>query len=124
LEGLTAAYLRAYKVIFQGSPSGCQNQNDLAEQAWQTRTGMGHAFIMDMQMPQQYWCWALCQAVQVHNYIPCSVEGISTTPHELIYGVKPDLCVLFQMFSTGFFRHYWTDLIIAVMWQSQGVCRE
>ncbi len=39
------------------------------------------------------------------NYIPCSVEGISTTPHELAYGVKPDLRVLFRMFSTGFFRH-------------------
>jgi hypothetical protein len=73
---------------------------------------------------QAWWYWALCQAVQVHNYIPCSVEGISTTPHELIYGIKPDLCVLFQMFSTGFFRNYWMDLIIAVMWQSQRACRE
>jgi hypothetical protein len=33
------------------------------------------------------------------------VEGISTTSHELVYGVKPDLPVLFQMFSVGFFHH-------------------
>jgi hypothetical protein len=66
---------------------------------------MGHAFITDLQMPRQYWYWALRQSVQVLNYIPCTVEGISTTPHELVYGVKPDLRVLFRMFSTGFFRH-------------------
>jgi hypothetical protein len=33
------------------------------------------------------------------------VEGISTTPHEHVYGVKPNLHVLFRMFSTGFFSH-------------------
>jgi hypothetical protein len=66
---------------------------------------MGRAFITDMQMPRQYWYWALCQSVQVMNYMPCTVEGISTTPHELVYGVKPDLRVLFRMFLVGFFRH-------------------
>jgi hypothetical protein len=105
LEGHTAAFLRENKVIVRGSPSGHQNQNGLVERAWQTITGMGRAFITDMQMPHQYWYWALRQAVQVHNYTPCTVEGISTTPHELVYGVKPDLRVLFRMFSTGFFRH-------------------
>lgn len=33
------------------------------------------------------------------------MEGISTTPHELVYGVNPDLGVLFCMFSTGYFCH-------------------
>jgi hypothetical protein len=77
----------------------------LVELTWQTVNGMGRAFITDMQMPRQYWYWALRQAVQVHNYVPCTVESISTTPHELVYGVKPDSRVLFCMFSTGFFRH-------------------
>jgi hypothetical protein len=81
-------------------PSGRQNQNGLVERAWQTITNMGRAFIMDMHMPRNYWYWALLQAVQVHNYVPCTVE-----PHELVYGVKPDLHILFRMFSTGFFKH-------------------
>jgi hypothetical protein len=38
------------------------------------------------------------------NYIPCTVSGISTTPHELVYGIKPYLHVLFRLFSTGYFR--------------------
>ncbi len=58
-----------------------------------------------MQMPHSYWYWGLRQSVQISNYIPCTVENISTTPHELVYGVKPDLRVLFRMFSVGFFRH-------------------
>jgi hypothetical protein len=66
---------------------------------------MARAFITDMQMPCNYWYWALRQAVQVANYVPCSVNGISSTPHELVYGVKPDLRVLFRMFSVGFFHH-------------------
>ncbi len=66
---------------------------------------MARAFITDMQMPRTYWYWALRQSVQVSNYIPCTVEGISTTPHVLVYGVKPDIRILFRMFSVGFFKH-------------------
>jgi hypothetical protein len=105
LEGPTMANLRNNKVILRGSPSGHQNQNGLVERAWQTITNMGRAFITDMQMPRQYWYWALCQSVQVINYIPCTVEGISTTLHELVYSIKPDLRILFRVFSVGFFRH-------------------
>jgi hypothetical protein len=66
---------------------------------------MAWSYIMDMQIPKNYWYWAICQAVQAMNYIPCNVEGISTTPDELTYGVKPDLHTLFHLFSVGFFRH-------------------
>jgi hypothetical protein len=58
-----------------------------------------------MQMPRQYWYWAISQSIHAMNYIPCSVEGVSTTPHELVYGVKPDLRTLFRQFSTGYFKH-------------------
>jgi len=57
-----------------------------------------------MQMPKNFWYWALHQSIQVMNYIPCTVSGVSTTPHELVYGVKPDLRILFRLFSTGYFR--------------------
>jgi hypothetical protein len=92
LEGPTAAFLREHKVILRGSPNGRQIQNGLIERAWQTICNMGRYFITDMQMPRQYWYWALGQSVQVMNYIPCSVEGISTTPHELVYGVNYSAC--------------------------------
>jgi hypothetical protein len=123
LEGPTAAYLRENRVCVRGSPSGRQNQNGLVERAWQTIYNMGRAFITDMQMPRNYWYWALCQAVQVHNYVPCIVEGISTTPHELVYGVKPDLRILFRMFSTGFSNILLMALIIEVGFVKQRVCK-
>jgi hypothetical protein len=66
---------------------------------------VARAFITDMQMPKNYWYWALRQSVQVSNYIPCTIEGISTTPHELVHGVKLDLRILFHMFSVGYFKH-------------------
>jgi len=58
-----------------------------------------------MQMPRCYWYWAIRHAVHVVNYLPCTVNGLTTTPHELVYGVKPDYRTLFRLFSTVFFKH-------------------
>jgi hypothetical protein len=105
LEGPTADYLHGKNIILRGAPSGRQNQNGLVERAWGTASNMARAFVTDMQMPKSFWYWAIRQAIQVMNYIPCHVSGISTTPHELVYGIKPDLRALFRLFSTGYFRH-------------------
>jgi len=90
-EGPTAAYLCDNKVLLCGAPTGHQNQNGLVERAWATLINMPRAFITDMQMPRTYWYWSLRQSVQVLNYVPCTVEGIPTSPYELVFGVKPDL---------------------------------
>jgi len=55
-------------------------------------------------MPRSFWYWSLRQSIQVMNYFPCTVSGISTTPHELVYGINPDLHILFWSFSMGYFR--------------------
>lgn len=105
LEGPTVDFLPSKNISLCGAPSGCQNQNGLVKSAWEMATNMAHAFIMDMQMPKSFWYWSLWQAIQVMNYIPFTVSGLSTTPHELVYGIKPDLHILFYSFSTGYFRH-------------------
>jgi hypothetical protein len=51
--------------------------------------------VTDMQMPRSFWYWALQQAVFVLNYLPCTVSQVLTSPHELVYGVKPDYWLLF-----------------------------
>jgi len=104
LDDPTANFLCDKNIILRGAPTGRQNQNGLMERAWETATNMARAFITDMQMPKNFWYWALRQSIQVMNYIPCTVSGISTTPHELVYGIKPDLRILFRLFSTGYFR--------------------
>jgi hypothetical protein len=88
----------------QAAPSGRQNQNGLVECAWQTTVAMARAYITDMQMPRDYWFWALRHANQVANYIPCKVDGELTTSFELVHGVKPDYRILFRLFSTVYWR--------------------
>ena len=66
---------------------------------------MARSYISDMQMPRCYWYWGLHHSVHVMNYLPCTMSGITTTPHELVYGVKPDNRTLFRLFSNGFFKH-------------------
>jgi len=98
-------FLRDKNIILCGAPGGRQNQNGLAERAWETATNMARAFVTDMQMPRSFWYWALRQSIQVMNYFPCTVTGISTTLHELVYGIKPDRHILFRLFSTGYFKN-------------------
>ena len=66
---------------------------------------MAWSYITDMQMPREYWYWAVGHAIQVSNYLPSTVNGVATTSFELVHGVKPDYHVLFRLFSTGFFHH-------------------
>jgi hypothetical protein len=95
LDDPSGCFLRDINVMLCGAPSGHQNQNSLVKCAWQTITNMACSFITDMQMPHSFLYWGLRQSVRISNYIPCTVENISTTPHKLVYGIKPDLQVLF-----------------------------
>lgn len=103
--GATGQWLKEHHCDVRAAPPKHQNQNGLVERSWATICGMARSYITDMQMPRCYWFWALRHAVHVANYLPCTVNGLSTTPHELVYGVKPDLRTLFRLFSTGFFKH-------------------
>jgi hypothetical protein len=105
LEGPTATWFRENRIVLQAAPPRRQNQNGLVERAWETACNMARSYITDMRMPREYWYWALRHSFQVMDYLPVTVNGLSTTPFELVYGVKPDYRVLFRLFSTGFFRH-------------------
>ena len=105
LEGATGQFLEENRCPVRAAPPRRQNQNGLVENAWKTAVSMAHAYINDMQMPRCYWYWALSHAVMVMNYLPVTVAGITTSSHELVYGVKPDCRTLFRLFSTGYFKH-------------------
>ena len=105
IAGHTAQWLVAHQCHVVASPGGHQHQNGLVERAWQTVCGMARSYTTDMQMPRRYWYWALQHAVHVLNYFLCLVNGLSTTPFELVYGVKPDLRTLFGYFLAVIFFH-------------------
>ena len=80
LQGRVSAWFRQNGINLRAAPAGHQNQNGLVEKAWQTACNMAHAYITDMRMPREYWFWALRHAVQVMDYLPVTVNGLTTTP--------------------------------------------
>ena len=105
LEGKVSIWFHENCCKLHASPLGRQSQNGLVERVWQMVIAMAWSYITDMQMPCEYWYWAVWHAIQVSNYLPSTVNGVATTSFELVHGVKPDYSVLFRLFSTGFFRH-------------------
>jgi len=49
---------------------------------------MARSYITDMRMPREQWYWALRHSFQVMDYFPVTVNGLSTTPFELVYGIN------------------------------------
>ena len=82
-----------------GAPDGRQNQNGLIESHWKKIMTLARSWLTSNLLPTKFWYFAIRQAVQVHNYTPIKVDGIDTTPHEVLYGQKPDYRNLFPMFS-------------------------
>ena len=105
LEGEMARWFHEQRCKLRAAPSGSQNQNGLVERTWQTVVAMARSYVTDMQMPCVYWYWGIRHAIQISNSLPCTVNGILTTPFELVYGVKPDYRILFCLFSIGYFKH-------------------
>lgn len=66
---------------------------------------MAHLYIIDIQMPQKYWFRVVIHAVICHNYLPCKVNGQSTSSLELAHGTRPPICSLFRPFSMIYFNH-------------------
>ena len=49
---------------------------------------MARFYITDMRLPHACWFWAVRHAAQVMDYLPVTVNGISTTLFELVNGTK------------------------------------
>ncbi len=95
ITGPTEQFLCENGCKICASPNSRQDKNGLVERAWQTFVYMAHSYVTDMQMSHSFWYRALWQAVFVLNYLPCTVSQVLTSPHELVYGVKPDYWLLF-----------------------------
>lgn len=104
LAGKVQSWLHSQKSRIMAAPPEHQDENGLVERNWYTIVDMARAFITDKQMPRSFWFHALRYATQLSNIFPVRVNGINTTSHELAYGVKPDYRILFQLFSTGYFK--------------------
>jgi hypothetical protein len=66
---------------------------------------MARNWLASAELPASFWFYAVCRAAEVCNYFPFKLEnGTWSTPFELAYQEKPDLRVLFKMFSLAAVR--------------------
>jgi hypothetical protein len=66
---------------------------------------MARNWLASAELPASFWFFAVCQAAEVCNYFPYRLEdGSNTTPFELAHHCKPDLRVLFKLFSLAAVR--------------------
>jgi hypothetical protein len=67
---------------------------------------MARNCLASAELPAKFWFYAVKRAAEVCNYFPMKLEcGAWITPLELAHKVKPDLWVLFKLFSVAAVRH-------------------
>ena len=83
-------------------PAYCQDKNGLAKCHWQTIIAMARNWLPSAELPGTFWFFAVKRAAKICNYFPIKLDcGTWTTPLKLAHNVKPDLRVLFKLFSVA-----------------------
>ena len=106
IKGKTTDWIRQANSKVIAAPSTRQDKNGLMECSWNVTVNMAHAFLTDAQMPHNFWFHAIQHAMRICNIFPFKVDGELTMAFKLAYGVKPDYCVLFCLFSIRYFKAY------------------
>jgi hypothetical protein len=76
-------------IMHQHTMPYTSTQNGVAERSIRTVTEMASSMLVDSALPHDLWEFALEHAAFVRNRIP--KRNQSETPHERIFGKKPDL---------------------------------
>ena len=95
-------YLQEKGCILESAPPKHQHQNGLVERNWRTLVRMARSWLNSSLLPSSFWFHAIKRACEIKNYLPVNLKGLITTPHELVYHVKPDMRCLFPMFSVAY----------------------
>jgi len=100
IGGKAQEYLNSLLIHVNAAPAYRQDKNGLVERHWQTMVSMARNWLASAELPASFWYFAVRRAAERCNYFPYKLEdGIITTPFELAHQSKPDLRVLFKLFS-------------------------
>jgi len=114
IGGRAREFLNSLQIHVNAAPANCQDKNGLVERHWQTMIPMARNWLASVELPANFWYYAVKRAAEVCNYFPLQVsDGQWTMPLELAHCTKPDLRVLFKLFSVSAAlqeRHCYTKL--------------
>jgi hypothetical protein len=100
IGGKARDFLNSLLIHVNAAPASRQDKNGLAERHWQTMVMMARNWLPSAELPATFWFFAIKCAAEVCSYLPYKLEdGTFSTPFELAHGTKPDLRVLFKLFS-------------------------
>jgi hypothetical protein len=105
IGGRAREYLNSLLIHVNAAPAYRQDKNGLVERHWQTMVSMARNWLASAELPGIFWYFAVRRAAEICNYFPYHLEdGTCTTPFQLAHGSKPDLRVLFKLFSLAAVR--------------------
>ena len=88
--------------VIESAPPDFQHQNGVCERNWRTILTMARNWLASSLVPASFWWHAVKRAAEVSNYLPIKLNNTYVTPHELVFGQKPDFQNLFPMFCVSY----------------------
>ena len=98
-------YFTPLGTTIESAPPKHQHKNGLVERNWRTVIRMARSWLSSALLPSSFWYHAVKRAIEVTNYLPVTLNGITTTPFEVVHHHKPDIRSLIPLFSVAYIDH-------------------
>ena len=99
------SYFTPLGTTIESAPPRMQHKNGLVERNWRSVVRMARSWLTSALLPSQFWFHAIKRAVETTNYLPVTMNGLATTPFELVHHQKPDIRALIPLFSVAYIDH-------------------
>jgi len=98
-------FIKSNNGTIESVPPNEQNKNGLCERNWRSVLVMSRNWLASALLPCQFWWHALKRATEIANYFPIKINNQLTSPHELTYGIKPDMRSITPIFSVAYVNY-------------------
>lgn len=91
ISGEMKTHLKKKGVTYERTVPNSSAQNGVAERANWTVCAMARAMLIDSDMSDYFWPFAVQAAVHIKNRVPHSALDTNKTPFEILFKHKPDV---------------------------------
>lgn len=109
IDGAFKLHAKSVGLSYEKTVPDASQQNGVAERANWTLCSMARAMLIDSEMPDRFWPFAIQAAVHIKNRVPHSSLESHKTPFEYLYGRKPDVSHIRPFGSHVVFRDVNSD---------------